>query len=414
MRGRPGRGHSTGVTDLVLAAVGVLAVVVTALSARLRRLPLTAPLLALAAGVVLGPAVTGVLPVAGLLEDHARFHEGARALLAVSVMAVALRYPWRDVRRHAAPLALLLLLVMPAMALLSAGVGMLVLGAGVTTALLLGAAVAPTDPVLASSTVTGSRAEQTLPARDRQLLSLESGANDGLALPLVLLAVALAGPTGVGEALLESLWQVAGAVGVGVVLGWLGGRALRAGEAHGSTEPGPVLFFTVALALGTLGVAGAARTDGVLAVFVAGLAFNLVSSGGDRRTEVPVDEAVNQFLVLPLFLLLGASLPWREWADLGWRGPALVVGVLLLRRLPAVLALARPLRLARPDALYLGWFGPVGVSALFYLTLEADRLGVDPLVLSAGALVVAASTVVYGLTASPGLALYRRVTSRSS
>ncbi|MDP9444359.1 MAG: cation:proton antiporter, partial [Actinomycetota bacterium] len=184
--------------------------------------------------------------------------------------------------------------------------------------------------------------------------------------------------------------------------------ALRAGEEHGSVEPGPALLFTILLALAVLGVSGLLHVDGVLAVFVAGLAFNKVSTGGERAGAVRIDEAVNQFLVLPLFLLLGAALPWDAWQDLGWRGLVFVVAVLVLRRLPVLLALARPLRLAAPDATYLGWFGPVGVSALFYLTLEVERLGVDVTVLGAGALVVAASTVAHGVTSSVGLRVYRR------
>ncbi len=70
----------------------------------------------------------------------------------------------------------------------------------------------------------------------------------------------------------------------------------------------------------------------------------------------------------------------------------------------------RPLKLRAPDAAYLGWFGAVGVSALFYLTMEAERLGATPDVLAAGTLIVVASTVVHGLSSSPGLAAYRQAT----
>ena len=75
---------------------------------------------------------------------------------------------------------------MPATALISTGLTAAILGVTLGAALLLGTAICPTDPVLASSVVTGKPAEEDLPARDRQILSLESGANDGLALPLVL------------------------------------------------------------------------------------------------------------------------------------------------------------------------------------------------------------------------------------
>lgn len=396
--------------DMILTAVGVLGAVVAALSARMRRLPVSEPLIGLVVGILLGRQVTDALSLPSLLLDHALLHEASRLLLAVSVMAVALRYPFGAARRRLRPVLVLLLVGMPAMALISGSLAWALLGVPVAAAALVGAAVCPTDPVLASSVVTGKPAEQDLPERDRQLLSLESGANDGLALPLVVAAVALAGSLSASEAVLEALWQVLGAVVIGLVAGWLGARALRFGEEHGATDSGPALLFTLVLAISVLGAAGLARTDGILAVFAAGLVFNVWSTGADRAGSVSIDEAINRFAVLPIFVLFGAMLPWEEWASLGWRGAALAVAVLLLRRLPVLLLLRRVLRLGRPDALYLGWFGPVGVSALFYLTLEAQRLGADPVVLSAGALVVAVSTVAHGLTAAPGRVLYRRAT----
>jgi NhaP-type Na+/H+ or K+/H+ antiporter len=394
--------------DLVLLAGGLLAVVVAALSERLRRLPVSEPLLGLLAGVVLGPAVGGWLSVAPLVDDHTWVHTTTRILLAISVMSVALRYPLGDVRSQLRPVLLLLAVAMPVMALVTTGLSAVILGVGMGAAALLGAALCPTDPVLASSVVTGGPAEADLPARDRQVLSLESGANDGLALPLVLLALALAGPLTGGAAALESAWQVCGAVVVGLATGWLGGRALKAGEEYGSTDPGALALFTAVLALAVLGLSGLIHVDGVLAVFVCGLAFNGASTGSERATDVPIDEAVNRFLVLPMFIGVGAALPWAAWADLGWRGPALALAVLLLRRLPVLLLLRRPLALGVPDASYLGWFGPIGVSAMFYLTLEAERLGADPVVLAAGSLVVVTSTVLHGITSAPGRALYQR------
>ncbi|UPK62166.1 cation:proton antiporter [Rhodococcus pyridinivorans] len=320
----------------------------------------------------------------------------------------ALRYPIAAVRRHRRALAVLLLIVMPAMAAISAVLGWAMAGLPLAAALLFGTAICPTDPVLASSVVTGDLAERDLPARDRQLLSLESAANDGLALPLVVAAIAVAGPLSAGAAVTESLWQVLGALVAGALLGAVGGAALRLGDKHGATAHGPALLFTVVLALGILGVAGLLHVDGVLTVFVGGLAFNAVGTGAERTSEVEIDEAVNRFAVLPLFFLLGAALPWQQWAELGWKAPALVVAVLLLRRIPVVLLLRRPLYLPLRDAVYLGWFGPVGVSALFYLTMEAERLGVDDAVLGAGTLVLTASTVAFGLTGAAGRKLYIR------
>ncbi len=400
--------------DILLVAVGALGVLVAALSARMRRLPVSEPLLALLLGVLIGPEVLGALPLEPITADHSTVHEATRILLAVSVTGVALRYPFRAARARWRPVSLLLLVAMPAMALISSGLAAAILGLTAGAAVLLGTAICPTDPVLASSVVTGKPAEQDLPARDREVLSLESGANDGLALPFVLLAIAFAGPMTGAEAIGEMLWQVLGAVVLGVAAGWLAGLALRAGEKYGATAHGPMLLYAVVVALLVLGLSGLLHLDGVLAAFVAGLSFNLNSTGAERTADVELDEAVNRFAVLPLFVLLGATIPWSVWEQLGWTGVALALAVLVLRRLPVLLALKRPLHLGWPDALYMGWFGPVGVSAVFYLTLEAEELALPETVLGAGMLVVAVSTVAHGLTSSAGRLLYRRLTTDSS
>jgi NhaP-type Na+/H+ or K+/H+ antiporter len=100
-------------------------------------------------------------------------------------------------------------------------------------------------------------------------------------------------------------------------------------------------------------------------------------------------------------------LPWHDWRQLGCPVVLIAVAVLALRPIPVVFALMRPLKFRAAEAAYLGWFGPVGVSALFYLTMEAERLGVQPGVLTARTFIVVASTVVHGLSSSPGLAAYR-------
>lgn len=400
--------------DVLLIAVGALGVLVAALSARIRRLPLSEPLLALVVGVLLGPEVFGALPLPPITAEHAVVHDATRVLLVISVIGVALRYPFGSVRAQLRSVVILLLVALPAMALISTVLTAGILGVTLGAALLLGTAICPTDPVLASSVVTGQPAEKDLPTRDRQILSLESGANDGLALPFVLAAVAFAGPMTAGQAVAEALWQVLGAVALGVLAGWLGGRALRAGEQHGATSHGPMLLFTVLLALLVLGLSGVLHLDGVLAAFVAGLAFNLTSTGSERTADLEIDEAVNRFAVLPMFVLLGATIPWTVWDELGWAGILLSLAVLLLRRIPVLLLLKRPLHLGWPDALYLGWFGPVGVSAVFYLTLEAQELDLPDIVLGAGIMIVVASTVAHGLTSTAGRLLYRRLTNENT
>lgn len=402
--------------DVLVVVVAVLGLLVASLSARIDRLPLSEPLVATLAGVLVGPQLLGWLelpPIASGAEGFpGGFSEVAEVLLALSMIAIAMRYPFPDVRRTAGSVAVLLTLAMPLMALASAAVAWAVLGpaAGLTAgaALLLGAAVCPTDPVLSSSVVTGELAERDISARTRRMLSLESGANDGLALPLVVVCIAVAGPLTAGDAAAEVVRGVLGALVLGVVVGYAAARAVRFGEAHGAAEPGPVVVFTLVLAIGVLAAARLLDVAAVLAVLVAGLTLNAGWTGQDRLQAATLDEALNRFAVLPLFVLLGVALPWGAWADTGWPLLLLVVGVLLLRRLPVLLILARPLRLPRRDWLFLGWFGPIGVSGIYYLLEVGHRVPDSDLVVTAGAAVVVGSTLVHGLTGTPGRLLYRR------
>lgn len=392
--------------EVLVVLVVLLGAVVAALSTRLRQLPVSEPLLALALGVLAGPVAADWLDVPALTDGGGRaLHEVSSVLLAVSVMAVALRFPFSRGRREWRPLVLLLAVVMPLMALTTGVLAWAVLGTSVAAAAVLGAALCPTDPVLASSVVTGDPAERDLPRRTRLLLSWESGANDGLGLPLVVVALSFLTLLTPGAATEEVVRGVVGGVLLGVAAGEGASRAINAGEEHGATKEAPIIVFTLVLAVGVLAAARQLEVGGVLAVFVTGLVLNARTPGNDRVGALTFDEALNRFAVLPVFVLLGAALPWADWRALGWPLLVLVVAVLLLRRPPWLLLLRRPLDLPRSDALFLGWFGPVGVSAVFYLT-EASARGAGTDVVAAGAAVVAASTLLHGLTATPGRRLY--------
>lgn len=392
--------------DTFLWIAGAVALVVGTLSTHLDRWSVSPPLLALLVGVLVGPQVAGLASIPASDAPHV-LHLAAKLLLAVALMAIALRYPLTEVGAHRREVVLLLVVVMPVMALVTGLAATWTLGLPLGVAAVLGAALSPTDPVLASGIVTGEAAEQAIPARDRQVLSIESAANDGLAAPFVILALAWALERPLGGAIGTAVYEVLGAVVVGVGVGYAAGRALAWGERHREVTGSERSLYTLVLAAFLLGAAAALDMDGLLAVFLGGLAHSAATTGQDRRAEVSIDEPLSQFLVVPVFVLLGVALPWSDWAALGWGGAGIVAAALLLRRLPIVLLLRRPLGGDGAHAAWLGWFGPIGVAALFYLGHAHEQGVTDPVVWGAGTLVVAASTVVHGLTAGPARALYR-------
>jgi NhaP-type Na+/H+ or K+/H+ antiporter len=388
------------------ALIGSLAVLLVFWSSSIRNAILSEPLLALGLGVLAGP-VLGVVDIDDTDLSVLTF-EVSRLLLAISLMAVALRFPLADYRAVGRPVAVLLTAALLGMTLVSSGMAWLVLGLPLSLAVLLGACVAPTDPVLAASIVAGGPAERQLPARLRQIISAESGGNDGLAFPIVVLALAATGAGAWGERTAEALWGVAGAILVGVVLGVLAGWAVRTAVAREDVDEGSLLIFALVLAVTALGIGALLRTDDVLVVFVTGLAYSAMIKDVARVSEQRLDDSLSRYLLLPLFVLLGAELPWRDWLNLGWPLLAFVLTVLLLRRLPVVLALRPALAMPAREAVFLGWFGPIGVSALFYVTFSEHEGARDPRLWAAGSLVVAASTLVHGITAMPARRRYAR------
>lgn len=396
--------------DTALVAVGALGVLVVFGSRLVRHLPTSEPLLALAVGVVLGPEVLGL---AEFDRGETVLHSVSELGVAIALMAVALRFPWEDVRRHLRPVVVMITAGMVGMAAVVGGLAWWLLPVGVEAAVIIGGALAPTDPVLSSSIVTGAPAVELLPKRLRLLLSVESGFNDGLALPLVVAGIVLVHDDTFGRFALEGLLSV----GIAMVLGWLLGAAAgelfrRLNEAQ-DIEDSAFFVFTLVLPLLVLGAVNLLRGDGILAVFVAGLAYNRQVGTSIYEDEREVEEGVNRVLLLPLFMLFGAVLPWREWSEIGW-GPllAFAVGVLLLRRLPVVLALQRQLGLGGAGTLVYGWFGPMGAAGLFFGTLALEEHAEGLLVWPAVALVIALSTVVHGATSAPVRAAYASATDR--
>lgn len=393
--------------DVMLVTAGALAVVVAGTLRHLNRYSVSPPMLALVAGVLLGPQVLDVVEIPAS-QEIAVMRTAARLLLAVALMSIALRFPLAVTRSRLREVVILVLVVLPAMAAVVGLGANVLLGLPLAVALALGAALSPTDPVLASGIASSDVAKRDIPARGREVLSVESGANDGLAMPLVVVATALVLDRSLAGESARAAYEVVGGVLVGVVAGAAVGWAMRTAKDHREIATPVRELYTLLVALFVLGLGSVLHVNGLLGVFVAGLAHNRLVSGDDRRVEAGIEESLNQFLVIPVFMLLGVVLPWSEWAQLGWAGVGFVAVALLLRRLPVVVLLRPVLRAPWHHVLWLGWFGPIGVAAIFYLGHLHEQGVTDPVVWAAGTLVVASSTVVHGLTAGPARLLYQR------
>lgn len=394
--------------DVVLVVVGGLVLGLGLLSAVVKRLWLSAPLIALGTGVVLGPEVAGVLEPARLGNELRVLEETARVTLAISLTATGLQVTYDDIRTNAARVALLLTVGMAGMWVMSALGAAVVLGEPLWVALAIGAILTPTDPVVASTLVTGRLADANLPRWLRRTIQLESGANDGLAIGFVLLPVIVLtehrGETATFA--VEVARQIGLAVVVGVGLGAAVAHLVNRLRAARAIESSYFLVVGIPLALGTLGATHALGGSGVLASFVAGVTFSEILRKRYVEGLEGVQSGIERIALAPLFALFGAMLPWREWAALGFEPVVFAVWIVALRRLPVVApALAATATPGRAVA-FTSWFGPLGVAAIYYSTL-VDRLGVEhPIVFPATTLAITLSIVVHSVTATPGVRLY--------
>ncbi len=410
-----------GMTDLnlSLALVGACVIGVAMFSGPINRSWVSLPMVALAMGVVVGPIGFVWLDPYRWGDPYLILEEAARLTLAISLMGIALRLPRRYIFEHWKSIFILLAVGMPLFCLVSAILAFGSLEVGLLAAVAIGAAVCATDPVVASSIVTGSVAQKNLPERFRHTLSAESALNDGLALPLVMVPVLLA-TTSVTSAVNQWLWkvwlwEVGGAVVLGIALGVAVGRLLCFAERRDYIDQPSFMSVTLALTLLALGLGKFLKMDGLVVVFIAGIAFDQEVKGSDRSVEARIQEAVNLLFTLPVFMLFGLMLPVGDWRALGWGGIALIITVLLFRRMPVILLL-RPLISDwrdLPIAGLAGWFGPIGISAVYYGLYIYRETGME-IVWVAASLLVTASIIVHGVTASPLGRAYGRFAERSS
>ncbi len=378
-----------------------------------QRLYLSVPLLALVLGVAIGPAGFQLVHPGSWQLRMDIVEELSRITLGIALVSVALRIPGDFLRQYAGSIVLILLLMMPFMAAAAGLMTFFFLDLPFWVAMLIGTALTPTDPVLASSIVTGKLADRSIPGRLRHFLSAESASNDGLAYVLVLFPLLVMGhsvksilPWGVVGVI---LWEVGVAALIGGAIGFLTGSILRVTRKYEWIAEIHILGYSVAMALLALGAAKLIRSDGIFAVFIAGLAFKMRVKEHAQVEDIRVQEAVNNYFTIPVFVLLGMVIPWDLWMDLGSAGIVLCLLILAFRRLPGIFLFGRyfrPLTSFR-DRLFIGWFGPIGISSLYYISFAYRKTNME-MIWSIGTLVICASILAHGVTATPMTLLYEK------
>ncbi|HET9258711.1 MAG TPA: cation:proton antiporter [Acidimicrobiia bacterium] len=379
---------------VVLVGAGML-LFVASVSGRLDRVWLTEPLVATALGVIVGLTLVDlelesplILILLELTLALVLFSDASR----IDVGHLRDGYEW--------PLRMLLIGLPVAVAM-----GTLVSGWYLSLpfglALLLGVVLAPTDAALAEPILESD----SVPERVRQTLNVESGLNDGLALPFLLIAIGVIDAEE-GQSVGDAIWLVITQLGIGIVgglvLGWVGAKLIGKGAETGWMNPLHQRVAAVALALSGFAAVQLLGGSGFVATFIAGgLMSHLLRPRPERVYQFA--EAEGHALVLLAFFVVGAG-PGAELLRRGAPTQAVVIAVVslfLLRPISIWLSLLGQ-RLQWQTVVFLGWFGPRGLATVVFVLVALEELGtIDPLVLDTLSVVVLASIALHGLSAVP-------------
>ena len=348
--------------ELYLLLLGFLLVIGALLSGLANRSILSLAILFLATGMVLGKQGFGVIEESATSAFVQRLTE---LTLLVILFVDGLEVERGVVRRGWHVPLRSLVIAMPLTAALTAAAARFVIGMTWPQALLLGALLSPTDPVLTSSVVTNRK----IPAAIRNSLNLESGFNDGLALPAVLI-FALALQAGGGE---REWWRfvtfdLAIGAAVGVAGAFLAVRLLGFFRGRLSLVPHYRSLYAFAVALSLYGVSILLSGNGFITVYVAGIVM-AGASEGDAAVFSRFSRDLGEVLKLGTFVIFGSLISFSLFMEDGARGLLFAAFVLFVARAAALLPALIGTRLDWPQRLFMSWFGPKGVACIAYSLL---------------------------------------------
>ncbi|KAI8070788.1 Sodium/hydrogen exchanger family-domain-containing protein [Gongronella butleri] len=336
------------------------------------RLYISEAMVAVAIGVLFGPLCANFINVASWGGDETYItRELTRLCIGIQVMAAGVSLPKAYLRREWRSMAIMLLPVMIVMWIMTAlCVWAMIPNLSYLESLMIASCFTPTDPVLANSIVSGKFAEKRVPINVRHLILSESGANDGLGFPFLYLAIYLMQQP-VGPALGEwayhvLVYEILLSTIIGFAVGYVARKLLKLAEKNKLIDKESFLVYAIALALFLMGTVSLMGSDDLLACFIAGNSFTWDDWFRKETENAHMSEPWAMF--------------YSEYLQLTpWRLVVLALLVLLLRRLPVVVGLYKwvPAIHTWREALFTGWFGPIGVGAIFYYTEAIENFAED-------------------------------------
>ena len=393
--------------DWALAIVALTLLGVAAVSGRLSGTPITTAMLFVVVGLLVGPKVLGEIDVD---SSSSAVRTLAEATLALVLFCDASRIDLGQLRREVGVPVRLLGIGLPlTIALGAVAAAVMFDRLSIEEAVILAIVLAPTDAALGQAVVT----EPRVPKRIRQGLNVESGLNDGICVPLLFAAVAVADVESEishgrspGTLLLEEIgYGVVGGVGAGLLIAVV---VIHAGR-RGLIAPQWRQVIPAAGAALAYGVAVGLHGSGFIAAFVAGMVFRAALKR-DPEDLNELSEEVGGVLNGATFVLFGAILLGPALGELTWElALYAVLSLTVVRMLPVAIAMlgsrARP-----PTVGFLGWFGPRGLASIVFavIVVEESALPHEHLIANAIYITVGLSVLAHGLSAAPLAGRYAR------
>ena len=394
--------------SLGLLAILVCILIAASISRRIQNTIITLPMVYTFFGIILGGLVLDLIPLTP--EDH--LVELVAELTLVIVLAtdasrIDLRALFRD---HNLPTRLLGLGLPLTMVFGTITAVLIFTELNFWEAAILGVILAPTDASLGQSVVSNPK----VPVRIRQTLNIESGLNDGIALPFLMLAIAmaesevsLAGPSAF---LISVLVQIGLGIAAGLVVGVLGSRFILWGSSSGWMSRNYQKISSLVLILLAYGLAEIIGGNGFIATFCFGLASTNVVGEEESEDLYEYAEMEVTLLILLTFTLFGGVMLPPAIAAIS---PELVLFAVLSLTLVRMLSVAIGMigaKVRSITTLFLGWFGPRGIASILYIfiAMESETLPGLPLVYSAVMITVLLSIYAHGISAAPASIRYGR------
>ncbi len=383
-----------------LATVGLTLLLVAAFSRRLSGTSITPAMVVVAVGVLVGPLVFDDLTVG---PTSSTVRTLAEATLAVVLFSDSSRIDLRALRREASMPTRLLGVGLPLTIVLGALIARVLFGSfSVSEALILGVILAPTDAGLGSAVVT----DKSLPQKVRQSLNVESGLNDGICVPLLLIVLATASAGGVHDPLKVIVEEIGYGLVGGVVAGVLAASVVVLAGGRHLIDGAWRQIIPVAAAALAYGIADALGGSGFIAAFVAGALFGLLAPA-DSASAMGFTEELGSLLDSTTLLVFGAVLLGPALEHVSWQiALYAVLSLTIVRMLPVAIALWGT-HARGPTVAFIGWFGPRGLASIVFAVIVEDTHQAHAgTILTACYLTVGLSVLVHGLSAAPLVSRY--------